>query len=175
MKKLWEYEKRYPDSIEEFRRFPIWLDGDDDDFCVPVEITDPLIYDDEDVEIVHAMFVCCTVRLRDNTRLEGIVYLGGLDMPGHFFSYHLELWYEGELLSVSPLRLQGERKFQEELAQQLGRPFDNISPLIWETPYRIRWNSDRGQNGISAERLLSGQIDLLAWYRHLHSLYRKDA
>ena len=166
MNKLWEYEG-YPDSVEDYRRFPIWLMGEEGEVYVPVEITDPLIYDDDDVEFIDAMFVYCTVRLRDDTRLEGLVYLSQMYNPGCKREYGLEVFYEGEKLFISPNTTRTDNDSPEEFAQRLGKTLDSMSPLTWETPYRIRWflrwNPDWGPNGISAECPLSGQLDLLIW------------
>lgn len=173
MNVLWE-EPGYPPffeeppDLEECRRSPLWMLGegafDDEDIYAPVQITDPLLVGKEE-HLALFLFVFCAIRLGDGTQLDGVVYLGQLYAPELKSEYGLDVFYEGETISVPPKGVREITKTgsPEAFARRIGKRLHQISPLTWTTPYRVRVLNDRFPTGVSAEYALAGQIDLLTW------------
>ena len=76
MKSLWDAQG-YPNNVEDYRRFPIWLMEEtlEGTIFLPVEVSDPLIYGEEDDMYADALLVFCAFQLRDGTHMEGVVTL----------------------------------------------------------------------------------------------------
>ena len=173
MKLLWEHEgyppfDEDPPDIEGCHRFPIWTLEETDwdgDFYVPIQVTDPLLIGEEDGVAPLMMFVYCTIQLADGSKTDGAVYLDDTEDPAvRGREYLLRILCEGGEVEIQPKGLNwGDTLSPEEFAQRLGKTLDQVTPLAWTTPFRIRILDDRYPTGILAEYPLAGQIDLITW------------
>ena len=170
MKSLWDAQG-YPNNVEDYRRFPVWLMEEtlEGTLFLPVEVSDPLIYGEEDDMYADALLVFCAFQLRDGTHMEGVVTLienwdSKLEQMCGFKEIRAKIFFGGEAFSI--VRQRRKDRYHEslkEFAQQLGKSLDQITPMSWETPYHIRILDDQRADNIAAEFPLLGQIDLLTW------------
>lgn len=173
MKLLWEHEgsppfDEDPPDLKRCHCFPIWTLEETDwdgDFFVPIRVTDPLLIGEVGGVAALTLFVFCTIQLANGVKMEGVVYLDDVvDPEVRGREYHLEVFCKGGKVAIGPQELRwGSALSLEEFAQKLGKTLDQITPLAWTTPYRIRILNDRYPTGIAAEYPLAGQIDLHTW------------